>query len=887
MTALIILVLPHNGARIRRKPLIRAECIANQILQVRVAQGDCILTKLIKLIRIVFFLALYFVLCMVIVALALQEWSDGAQMLFAFGVPVFLVWWGEKRRAKRSASRETQATSMQYSKLTRTAPTQMLSSNENDHVQHSTQAGHGAEMPSTMQSLEQTYTPPKNDYAAIVQVGRASTSKLAKRTGKTQSNRVGHKASRKTGWVSASESITVAGREIGGMVYVGTPPLLNDYGYRDKCRAYIDPSISVARDGTDKVGNYMPYWPGYSEIPSQCRATYLEWLATGRADSSYDPGYMFLYFYGLERRFVLDQPSDVEKQQILDEARRLKALYPDNGSVQRYLGEFIQLAQITLNDDAVQEPIFDNRGWELPLSLKISLGARIGRGDLLSADWVLSWLLCHPERRLRTPATRCSDEFRSLFKLHFDERFPDGLKVNKPRKMLKSTYQAASGEFQGQLEPMVDDKPVPDVSGLRKPVEIAQEIADEAMDDLDKLSRYLGRNPDGRGSLEAQALLPHELWPLFPSEELEQLKLWASSIVENGGLVPVVDAIAQIEGSRSEKLSKRQLTGAADAFARIGYGFAPDPRFALRSPKIGEPVVIFDLGNTIAQLEDVSSEYRAALIETALGSFVAHADGQITESERKSLREKAIKATGLNVQEKRRLVANLDWMLTVAPDMALLRRKLKDTGQQAQISIRAALVAAAHADGIIQSEEVAGIEKIYKALGLDPSLVYSDLHAGEINTGPVRVRTAETGAPGEIIPDEKTNGSPQLDAAKIAAIRSDTERVSSVLGEIFDDTANEPESEVTQSTLLPGLDAKHASFVRELITEEHWPEDAFQDLCARLGMMAAGAVENVNEWSFETYDEALLEEYDGYDVDQDIADILKKQFEEEVQHVQT
>ena len=888
---------------------------------------------------------------MVIVAVALQEWSDSAQILFAFSISIVLVWWGEKRRARKLVAREGSRLTAQSQISKPTKSSQSIVSGESRYDRQNTQAQTTADTTKKIISPARTYTPPKNDYAAIVQAGKASAaelseitkrtektqshkvgrkasqntqaqttadttkkiispartytppkndyvaivqagrasaaelSEIAKRTGKTRSHKVGRKTSWKTGWISASKSVTVAGREIGGLVYVGTPPLLNDHGYRDKCRAYIDPSLPVARAGTDKVGNGMPYWPGYSEIPPQCRATYLEWLENGRADTSYGLGYMFLYFYGLERRFAVDQPSEAEKQQILNEVRRLKDLYPNNGSVQRYLGEFIQLAQILLNDD-VQKPVFDYRGWELPLSLKFSLGARIGQGDLLSADWILSWLLCHPDRRMRTPATRCFDEFRALFKLSFDERFPDGLKVNKPRKMLKGTYQAASGEFQGQLEMMVNEKPIPDISRLRKPVEIAQEIADEVMGSLDKLSRYLGRNPDGRGSLEAQALLPHQLWFMFPSEELEQLKSWASGIVENGGLIPVSDAIAQLEGARPDKLNKRQLIGTADALARIGYGFAPDPRFALRSPKIDEPVVIFDLGETISKLEDVSPAYRAALIETALGSFVAHADGQITESERKSLHDKAIKATGLNEQEKRRLVANLDWMLAVAPDMTLLRRKLKDTDQQAQASIRSALVAAAHADGVIQPEEVAGIEKIYKALGLDPALVYSDLHAGEVSGGPIRVRAADAGANGVAIPDEKPDRLLQLDATRVAAIRSDTERASSVLGEIFDVAADEPDSESIAHTVLPGLDTKHALFVRELVTKDHWTEEAFHELCSRLGMMAAGAIENVNEWAFETYDDALLEEYDGYEVAPDIAEALKKKFEEEVQHVQ-
>ena len=67
----------------------------------------------------------------------------------------------------------------------------------------------------------------------------------------------------------------------------------------------------------------MPYWR-ILDIPAECRATYLDWLAGGRADASYNPGYMFLYFYGLERRFLVDRPSDDEKREILDEVLWLR-----------------------------------------------------------------------------------------------------------------------------------------------------------------------------------------------------------------------------------------------------------------------------------------------------------------------------------------------------------------------------------------------------------------------------------------------------------------------------------------------------------------------------------------------------------------------------------
>jgi tellurite resistance protein len=838
------------------------------------------MSSILKFFRITFFLVLYFFLGMVVVLTMLQGWPVGGQMLFAFGVPVILVWWQEKRRSRKVAAK-AQSEGSSETRTSRSEPVARPSAYDTriERERERTRQANAPKAPATVHA----YSPPKQDYAEIVRAGKSATPAVAAVAERNQPTRVASSASArssKSGWIPSNETASVAGRNIGGMVYVGTPPLLNTHGYRDKCRAYIDPSLSVARSGADKTGEGMPYWPGYSDISPQCRATYLDWLASGRNDASCNPGYMFLYFYGLERRFFVDQ-SNEDAKDIVQEVRRLQSLYPDNHSVRRYLGEFLDIAMLAETDLDAIEPILEKQGWELPFSLKYAIGARIDKGENLTADWLLSWFICHPETNLRTPATRCRDEFVALFRMRFDRRFPDGLKVTKPRKSLTASYRAASSEFQGSANPTVDGKPVPDISGLRKPVEIAQELADEVMNDLDKLSRFLGRNPYGRGSVEAHALLPSELWDAFPSEEMDRLKSWASDIVDRGGLVPLEEVIGRLEGETNEKIGKRQMTGAADALARLGFGLAPDPRFALRSPKAEEPVVLFSLGEPIERLEEVSDSYRSALIELALGSFVAHADGRISEPERRAL-EDQVSATALSDQERRRLRANLEWFLAVPPDMTLLRRKLKEVGQDSQAAMRAALVGAAHADGIIHSDEVASIEKIYKALGLDPALAYSDLHAGEVADSPRTVRASQPGRPGEVIPNlEKATG-PKLDASRIAAIRSDTERVSSVLGQIFDVEEEEGGASAPASqSQLTGLDPKHGTLVLELVTREHWSETEFEKICTSHGLMASGALEVVNEWAFETYDEALLDEYDGYDVSPDIAEAVNEKMSAE------
>ena len=198
--------------------------------------------------------------------------------------------------------------------------------------------------------------------------------------------------------------------------------------------------------------------------------------------------------------------------------------------------------------------------------------------------------------------------------------------------------------------------------------------------------------------------------------------------MEGDGFTGIERVIEQLEGSRPEKTNKRQLIGAADALARLSIGIAPDPRFALRSPRLGEPVVLFPLPGGITALEEVSDGYKELLVSIAMGSFVAHADGSIAARERITL-EAWIEAAQLPEAERVRLHANLKWMLSVAPDLGLLRRRLKDASEDSRQALGKIALSMAAVDGVIDPGEIKAIEKLYKAIGLPTDDIYSSLHA--------------------------------------------------------------------------------------------------------------------------------------------------------------
>ena len=667
-------------------------------------------------------------------------------------------------------------------------------------------------------------------------------------------------------------SVTVAGRDIGGMVYLA--PEHRGSAWEQMSRPVIDPGLRVLDEGNNLSGEGMPYWPSYSSIDPRARATYLEWLASGRSDKRYNVGYVFLYFYGLERRFFVDRPGQDEKELLIAEVERLLRIYGGNRSVNGYLGTFLDAAQTTLGYEDRTEPRIERAGYDLPLNLRVTIGRMSREGLPIDADWLLRWYVAHPDYSLRTPASRAFPEFRALFGQLLGERYPEGVPVPVPKRTLRVQYRAASSEFVSDLDEYIGH--VPDISRISKPLNVAKTIVDEATDALDRYSRFLGRNPDGRGTIEAHALLPERLWPLFPCEEVEDLRRWSEEIIDDDGLVPVTQVIEHLENEHPEKITKRRLTDAADALARLSVGMAPDPRFALRSPKYGEPVVLFRLPAGVTVLDEVSSRYKSILVAIAVGSFLAHADDGLATAEHDELVAIISAADDLSETERARLRANLDWMMTVTPDLTLFRRHLKDLPDDTSQELGQFALALAASDGVVSAKEVSALERLYRALGLESGGIYSALHALTSPDEPVTVLPASSQEQGFTIPPRPDESGPvKLNAQRVAAVMANTERVSSILGEIFQEEDPEGEVEVAEATEnadsgFTGLDARHSAFLGELLVQPHWEQGEYETLARQFQLMPAGAVETLNEWSLDHFDDLVIEEGQGYAVNQEI-----------------
>ena len=688
-------------------------------------------------------------------------------------------------------------------------------------------------------------------------------------------------------WVPPGEGASIAGLEIpDGMVYVADD-LEPIGGWSEREPALIDPTLPVARRNPSRDGGGMSYWPSYSEIPPECRAAYLEWLGSGRSDPNAYIGYVFLYFYGLERRLLFDlrhlPGRKHEARILLREVERLLSVYSGNRSFQGYGISLLQTATALWSDGRAYDrsPSFQPGRRELPAEVRLAVGQLVTEGTPIPGDWALAWVTGHPETRLRTPARRCPEEFRELFLRRFSDRFGAGMALKPNKRRLKICHAPASASFGGQVEIAFDD--LPDIGGLSRPVHILRELAESASAELESYSRLVGRDPGQARSLQAIALLPSELAETRRGPEAERLRGWIDATLgdEERAVTTASDLMDHWDCSRPDRIRKSELGSFGKMLEAQGYGVEPDPRYGGGALAADQKVVLFRLqGERPAA---ISPAYHAATLLLHLAAAVASSDGTVSEEEERHLEEHLERSMDLAPAEVHRLRAHLHWLVASQAKLTGLKPRIQQIDERGRHQLAQFAVATAGADGIIDPEEVRTLGKVYRMLGLDPDQAYGDIHSLRSSSTwspadrPVTVRPPEAVDLGFPIPSSsEPSGSPEtefrLDMDRVERTRAETAAVSSVLASVFVDD-EEPEvasSQTTEETLLEGaLDAPHGRLLRALAGRSEITRQEFEEIAESLNLLPDGAFEALNEAAFDRVDGPLLEGEDPIDVDLD------------------
>jgi len=311
---------------------------------------------------------------------------------------------------------------------------------------------------------------------------------------------------------------------------------------------------------------------------------------------------------------------------------------------------------------------------------------------------------------------------------------------------------------------------------------------------------------------------------------------------------------------------KRDAVLVAQTLAAMGFGIEPDVRFGGPVPSKNTKICLFQLPEAAASAP--SAEYSAATVLVHLAAVVSTADGVVSQQEQACLEEHVAGALHLAEDERHRLHAHLRWALSERPGLNGIKKRIQVLALSQRQVVGRFLVGVANIDGRISPEEVETLGKIYRMLGLNPDDVYRDAH--EAATEPVTVKPASGGGgfalPGE--PAPTTTAGIQLDAAAVEAKLRETAAVSALLASVFaEETVTEPAPRPAGGeSCIAGLDAGTSGLVRLLVSKVTWNRSELEIAAAERALLLDGAIEAINESSFDSCDEPALEGEDPVEV---------------------
>ena len=647
----------------------------------------------------------------------------------------------------------------------------------------------------------------------------------------------------------------------------------------------IESGLPVAKRDRGHVGE-LPYWPTYRGATPEQRRRYLTWLNSGRCEINVEIGYVFIYFYGLERRVLVD---DSDHEAVLREVLRLLTIYRSNNSFRRYASNFVWAIvmgakRTTLSSDVLSQVIAETTYWNED-NLSALLAIHLTHGIPLPNK--VAYLVAEHDRRTPNSVVvrRHAEKFRELFEHRYSEQFTNGMVLRASKVPRRFTYAPASSslgyEYAGGPSSQLI---IPNALGLPSQFAPLVDIWVSVIDDLKQFDRAHRKSAGQVMTAAMYESLPVEL----RCEDHPDYVAWYATLknhINDAGwaLVPVGE-LASIRGiptrARLTKTQGEDLLKSADA---MDMSIEPDARMTGQTYRWDELVSVFPQEH---RLEPDDKTYHAASVLLRLGMTVAAADGTVDDLELSAIRSHLEQQFDLSPQASIRL-EHLSQVLASNPcDDARLGKQIQHFPLGQRKIIGEFLVAVAAADETITSAELKTLRKAYRNLGLDPGMLESvasgrvlageepNIETDELVLDPIRIRQilADTEQVAELLQSVMLTGDddeePPFEVAAIEPISDVTHTInpprpvstapmtmSSVPSMAADSTTR-----MAISASLEGLQDRYHPFLTELVTREEWAASDFELLARKHRLMPRGAAESLNEWSSERFGDLIVDD---------------------------
>jgi hypothetical protein len=690
--------------------------------------------------------------------------------------------------------------------------------------------------------------------------------------------------SRKT-WVPPEQSVTVTGRTIsGGMLYVGEQ-LAPISGWEEVEPALIDPSLHVDAARGEQGFSYFPSF-SYSRSTPEVRSRYLDWLAAGQPANA-QLTFPYLKLYALERRILFDARHDetalAELPRLIEEARRLEdrfggdRYFADNVT-ELLLGSWLLHGVPSLGQI---EPAAIENAWDLPMSIKIGLGFFAKTREPLPAAWAFAWICSDRETNLRTPATRCSDretnlrtpatrcheEFQTLFELRYREQFGMGLTLSPPKPRLKVAIRPSNPSFSGQLP--IPDPDLPDLTRVRKPQQILRRLVASVTGELDDYSRTIGTSGEKYKPL-ALAVRPAALGSLADMASLAPLH----SVLRDAlgdlpmGLVEVDRLVACIPGL-SQPPTQKQAVSIGTLAHRLGYGLEPDPGISRKAFIDSKRVGIYRRDPAQDGLRDLSNQQTAL----SLGALILGVDGTLDVPAQDELLNLVATTFPISIEDTFRLAAYTAWLADHPISFAEIKRQWSQTRVHEYEPFASLVVQLAARDGEISITEMRMLTRIYALFGRTEQQLHLDLHQRftarstrkSAGPSPSRASAGQDSTP--------ERGGQTIDPRIVRQVQQQMDDIQAVLGALFSGERAHQELPIAPPAPLPSDSAASADpffmLISALAERSSCTLAELTALAASFGLMAAGAIEHINERAVDLGFDPAIECDDRCDISAD------------------
>lgn len=678
-------------------------------------------------------------------------------------------------------------------------------------------------------------------------------------------------------WYRKSDQCQVSDFSFEGLVYIGNK-LIDHQGRPDP--ALINPKLPIAATGDYRI-RAMSYWPNYTEITDFARVSYLKWLAAGKNDPDADIGYVFLYFYGIERRLLIDLPTQPENEDeyeiILVELYRLQSIYGQRSkSFRSYCSKLIDFCIASrVRPRLYDEPVPNyEESKELPLILRLQIGQCMADKKPVSLNLVKAWVKTDPSIDKGTYLGKFAEEFFSIFDVLFQEKYPNGLLIPACATRIKIEYRQASSSaltsnFLQHRTVKLALNDVPDIKAVTAPLKKVQEIVNLTIALLEPVKRVLAKQKLVAGSL-LYLLFPGKFWPAAAKTIINDL-VHASSV----SLYTLSGQDLQELFNAPALLTKDQYRTVIQELQFRNIEVEPALTSNVVAPGVTDKIVLFSAdrnskGDPIST-EEQDAQYRYASAIIDLAAAVGHADGTFSSDEVRFVNQLIESWGHLSSNDRQRLRAKLRILVSRPLSIPALKDRiahLDDSFKDAMVKFAAKLV---HADGKVSTDEVKFLAKLYKLMGFDPGDVVSDIR----KTDAAQVDSALSQ---NVNSGLTTSPKFQLDHSRIAALQAESDQIAALMNTIFvDEPSNEPVESLEERDAvdcmvadedarvlspgpsLLGLDVAHSAFLCVLLERTQWDRAEIDLLAKDLDLMPDGALEKVNEATYEHFDMPLLE----------------------------